>query len=155
MARRMTAMTLREAGPAALITGLSALVLIGTRTLPGWDGFTPGPGFFPRIVGVAGLALAAAEIVQQLRARTVVGDALEDGALRRVGLTVFGLAALAVLAPLIGMSVGIALFMLFMLVVALKRPLLASVATAVGVAIAVELTFVRWLGVPLPEPFFL
>lgn len=150
----MAGIGLREAAPAALIAALAVAVLAGTTSLSMWDGFTPGPGFFPRLVGVAGLGLAAAELWAARRVAPAGPWRPETGAVQRVGLTVLGMVGLAVLAPVLGMSPALAVFMLFMLTAALRRPVWPSLATAVGFAAAVEVVFVRWLGIALPPPFF-
>jgi hypothetical protein len=148
-------MTLRDAAPGALMIVLAGLVLAGTWSLTAWDGFTPGPGFFPRIVATAGFALGVADLIVSRGGSSDPAAGLDGGGWWRVGSTIFALAAVAVLTPALGMSPAIGLFTLFMLTAGLRRPLVASLATAVGVAVALELIFVSWLGVPLPRPFFL
>ena len=148
-------MTLRDAAPGAMIILLAGFVLAGTWSLTVWDGFTPGPGFFPRIVAAAGLALGVADLIAARGGTSEPALGLDGGGWWRVGSTIFALAAVAVLTPMLGMSPAIGLFTLFMLIAGLRRPAVASVATAVGVAVSLELIFVSWLGVPLPRPFFL
>jgi hypothetical protein len=148
-------MTLRDGAPGALIILLAAFVLAGTWSLTAWDGFTPGPGFFPRIVATAGFALGAADLIASRDRPSDPSLRLDFGGWWRVGTTIFALGAVAVLTPSLGMSPAICLFTLFVLAIGLRRPLGASLATSVGVATALELIFVSWLGVPLPRPFFL
>ncbi len=71
----------------------------------------------------------------------------------RVGASFAALVALAVGIPLIGFVPMLAVFMLAMLLVVLRCPLVPSVSSAVIVAGLVHVVFIRWLAVPLPMPF--
>jgi hypothetical protein len=63
------------------------------------------------------------------------------------------LVALAIGIPLAGFVPMLAAFVLTMLFVVLRKPILPSLLAAVIVAGFVHLVFVRWLSVPLPMPF--
>jgi hypothetical protein len=99
--------------------------------------------------------LGVADLIAARGGASDPAPGLDGGGWWRVGSTIVALAAVAVLTPVLGMSPAIGLFTLFMLTAGLQRPPVASLATAIGVAVALELIFVSWLGVPLPRPFFL
>lgn len=142
-----------EAVPALFMVAASLVVILGTRTLDIWDGFTPGARFFPLIVGGLGLLLAALLLWQQWRGTdTGLVDRTERSALVRVGLTLAGLVAMAAGAPLIGLLPMLTLFSLFMLLGALRQPLVPSVITTGVISGGAYIVFVRMLAVPLPAP---
>jgi hypothetical protein len=137
------------------MAGLSVLVLAGTAALPAWADFTPGPGFFPRVIGAAGLGLAAADLAAALRGAAALGEGPGAAGLARVWLSVAGMAGFAALAPVLGMVPAVAALMAFLLTVVLRRRLLPSLAATAIVTLAIEAVFVRWLGVALPASPFL
>lgn len=140
--------------PGLFLIALSLGVILGTRGLAVWDGFTPGARFFPLVVGGLGLLLAALLIWQQWRG-TDPGqiDRPDRAALVRVGLTIVALSALALGAPRIGMVPMLAVFSLFILLVVLRQRFLPSIVTAAVIAGGTHLVFARLLAVPLPAPF--
>ncbi|WP_374427468.1 tripartite tricarboxylate transporter TctB family protein [Tabrizicola sp.] len=143
-----------DLAPGLFLIALSLGVILGTSGLAVWDSFTPGARFFPLVVGGLGLLLAALLFWQQWRG-TDPGqvDRPDRAALVRVGLTIAGLAALALGAPRIGMVPTIAAFSLFILLVVLRQRLLPSVVTTAVIAGGTHLVFARLLAVPLPAPF--
>ena len=119
----------------------------------------PGSGFFPLVLGLALMALAAGHGVHIYRARpkaaaveTPAAPAAPggDGATRRVVLFVAGvIAAVALLQPL-GYVLSSFLLMLVLLRI-LGLRLWYSVAIALLSAAACYVVFVRWLKIPLPS----
>jgi hypothetical protein len=143
-----------EMVPAAFMIAASLAVILGTRELAVWDGFTPGARFFPLFVGGIGLVLAALLLWQQWRgADTGMVDRPERTALVRVLLTVASLVAMAAGAPLLGLVPMLALFSLFTLLVVLRQPVLPSVVATTVIAGGTYVVFVWMLGVSLPSPF--
>jgi hypothetical protein len=142
-----------EAVPALFILALAAGVFFGTAGLNYWDGVTPGARFFPAILALVGTAVALLLLWAQARGfeRVEVEPLASEGALR-VGLTIAALVALAGGVPLVGFVPMLAVFVLGVLLLILRRPVLPSLATAVIVAGFVHVVFVRWLAVPLPMP---
>jgi hypothetical protein len=142
-----------EAVPALFILALAAGVFFGTAGLNYWDGVTPGARFFPGILALVGTAVALFLLWAQARGfeRVEVEPLSSEGALR-VGLTIAALVALAGGVPLVGFVPMLAVFVLGVLLLILRRPVLPSLATAVIVAGFVHVVFVRWLAVPLPMP---
>ena len=121
----------------------------------------PGSGFFPLVLGLALMALAAGHGVQLYLARpkaaapeapTAPAPAPEgDGATRRVVLFVAGvIAAVALLQPL-GYALSSFLLMLVLLQILGIRHWYASVAIALASAAVCYVVFVHWLKIPLPS----
>lgn len=121
---------------------------------------TPGTGFFPFVLGLALMALAAGHGVELYLARpkaaapqTPAAPAAPagDGATRRVALFVAGMiAAVALLQPL-GYVLSSFLLMLVLLQILGIRHWYASVAIALVSAAVCYVVFVRWLSIPLPS----
>jgi hypothetical protein len=142
-----------EAVPALVILALAAAVFLGTAGLNYWDGPTPGARFFPAALAIAGTVVALLLLWAQWRGyeRVEIEPLARDGGIR-VAASVAALVALAAGVQVIGFTPMLAAFVLGMLLVVLRRPLLPSLATALIVAGFVHLVFVRWLSVPLPMP---
>lgn len=145
-------MRIGEVAPAITMIALSAVVALGTWSLGLWDGFTPGPAFVPILVSTIGVALAALRLFE---ARLSPSGGLRDWpdrpTLTSIALTVIGLAAFAILAPLIGMIAAAVMLTGFLLIGVLRQPLLPSllaVAVTTGMIYAI---FVWWLGLRLPQ----
>jgi putative tricarboxylic transport membrane protein len=120
-----------------------------------------GPGFFPRIVGIAGLALTLWSLVAAVRAPADEDEvvALEDevgdadlGKHPRL-LAVMVLAAFAFLVTLVslGAIVSSAVFLLVMLFLLNRQHVLLNVAVALGLPLALYLLFQTLLNAGLPE----
>lgn len=149
-------MRLTEAAPALFMIALAGAILFGTAGLSYWTGVTPGPRFLPVWLSALGVLVAVAFLVA-LRRGEAGGelDLPDRAAAGRVGLTVLAMVCLPLITPIIGMVLAVALLVAFLLLVVLRQPLVASLATTAIVALGVELIFVRWLRVPLPSPAFL
>ncbi len=144
------------AAPALFMICLALGVVLGTSGLKLWDGFTPGPRFFPAWLAGAAIVLSGLLLLtQRLGTDGARLDLPEPGGTGRVLAVLAGLIALALIVPLAGMVPALALFMLYLLLWVLRAPVLPSIGTTVLVTAAIELIFSRWLGVPLPAPFFL
>ena len=145
----------------AMTAALSLQLPLGTPRLPG-------SGFFPLVLGLALMALAAGHGVKIYRARpkaaapqtpaaprtpVAPGAAApgDDGATRRVVLFIAGvIAAIALLQPL-GYSLSSFLLMLVLLQILGIRRWYASGAIALASAAACYVVFVHWLKIPLPS----
>jgi hypothetical protein len=141
--------------PALFMLVVALGILLGTSGLRFWDGFTPGPRFFPGWLAGLGVVLALGLLITQSRGTDAAE--MELPTLRGVivvGKTMAGLVALALLAQPLGMVPALALFALFMLLGVLRAPLLPSLLTTTIIAGGIEGIFVRWLAVPLPAPAF-
>lgn len=120
----------------------------------------PGSGFFPLVLGLALMALAAGHGVQLYLARAKAA-ALQapsapaapegDGATRRVALFVAGVIAAVVLLKPLGYALSSFLLMLVLLQILGIRRWYTSVAIALVSAAVCYVVFVRWLSIPLPS----
>lgn len=151
-------MRISDVVPALFILALSALAVFGTWGLGYWSETTPGPAFLP--YWVAGLAVPVV-ILQLVEAWRDAGADAGSGAkwpdkraLMRALLAFGGLVAIALLTPLLGMVPSIVLFIAFLLLIVLQRPLWPSLATVVITSGVIQGIFVWWLGLPLPVGAF-
>lgn len=139
--------------PAAFILALSVLVLFGSWGFAYWTETAPGPAFLPYWLAGAGFVLFGLRLIEVWRegGNDDAGSPWpERAALLRVILTFAGLIAIPILSPVLGMLPGVVLFMGFLLIVLLRRPLLPSLATIAVTGGIIYVIFVLWLGVPLP-----
>lgn len=140
-----------DVAPAAVMLGLSAVVLAGTRDLPYWVDFTPGPAFLPRWIAGAGGLLSVILLIQAWRAGgTARPEWPEKAGAIRVLLTTGGLILCVPLAPILGFVATTVVFMVGMLVGILRRRPFPSLVTAVGTGGLIHVVFVWWLRVGLP-----
>jgi putative tricarboxylic transport membrane protein len=145
-----------EALPAVFLIIVSALVLFGTGTLTYWADITPGPRFFPVWIAGISIVLSVALLVQLRRGTdTGVTEMPDRSAFVRIALTIAGMVAFAIVAPLIGMVAAVVAFMLFVLVGVLRQRVLSSAIAVAIIAGAIEFIFVRTLKIALPPTPFL
>jgi putative tricarboxylic transport membrane protein len=140
---------------ACVMLALSGLVLVETGDLAYWAEFAPGSAFAPIWVAGAGIVLALALLVSALRGGDDVRADLPDrSGLARVLATLAGLWLVIVATPLLGLLTAATLFVAFLLLLVLRRPVLPSLlATAMTIALVAGV-FVGWLNVSLPKgPF--
>lgn len=147
-------MRISDVVPAMFILALSALAVFGTWRLGYWSETTPGPAFLPFwVAGIAVLVviLRLVEAWRDAGADAHVGAEWPDRpALVRASLAFGGLVAIALLTPLLGMVPSVVLFIAFLLLVVLRRPLWPSLATVAITGGVIQGIFVWWLGLPLP-----
>jgi putative tricarboxylic transport membrane protein len=142
----------RDVLSGAVLAALGMFILSEAR---GWsyigpDG--PGPGFFPTWYGIAMIALSLALVVKAAvrpdpEARTPIDW---RGTGRALGTWAAFAGSIALMAPL-GFPVSFALLTLFVVVVVMGKPLLAGLATAIGLAAGFWGVFTAALGVELPK----
>lgn len=143
-----------EAIPALFMLVLAAGVYFGTAGLNYWDGPTPGARFFPAILAGTAVVVAFLLLLAQWRGiESVDVDDFTTLGSARVGASFAALAALAFGIPVLGFVPMLSAFVLVMLLVVLRQPVVPSLLAAVIVAGFVHFVFVRWLSVPLPMPF--
>ena len=134
-------------GVVVLLFGLS--VVIFSMQLPYMSEFGPGPGFLPLWLGIGIAGCAVAVILKVLRKRDLVEAFIKPQT--RVGLQMLGLIVCAfLLLPLLGFSVGLALFAATAMRLIGKHGMLACGLTAVGAAIGINVIFGLWLEIPIP-----
>ncbi len=140
-----------EAAPALVMLGLSVGVIVGTRQLPVWSEFTPGPAFAPLWIAASGIVVS---ILLLIKAWRPAGAARIEWPGRtaavRIVLTTVGLVASVFLAPYLGIVSTSGLFTLGMLLGILRRSLVWSVTTALCTAGLIWGVFIYWLAVALP-----
>ncbi|HEX2256980.1 MAG TPA: tripartite tricarboxylate transporter TctB family protein [Afifellaceae bacterium] len=136
--------------PGALVLAVSAAVFVETRHLTYWSDTAPGAGFFPAWVISAGLVLFLLQLAEAWRSQHAIAQWPDGSALVRAGLTYGGLIALGLMAPVVGMLPSIVLFVLFLLIGILRRPIWPSLAATVITVGVIYVIFVSWLGIALP-----
>jgi putative tricarboxylic transport membrane protein len=138
-----------------LIIGLSGFVIWATSGLTYLQRIIPGPGFMPYWVAVIGIIFGGLLLLVTLLTR-------EDGRLTwpepRVALRNFVAFVALCLVPLsseyIGFLSAAVLFMLFSLLVVLRKPLLPTLLSVAVIGALVHFLFNVWLSVRLPTgPF--
>lgn len=145
---------------AHLITAVTMLVLCVSLVIAGyqllyWDGFAPAAGFAPIWVGIAGVVLSGLMLFEiGTRGYPDESSLPNRHETFRVGATILGLWAFVAATPWLGMIPTALIFMIFMLLVVLRRPPLVSIATAAGTSLLVYGIFVLWLKVPLATGIF-
>jgi putative tricarboxylic transport membrane protein len=147
-----------EAAAAAVLLAAGAIVASAARTLPYWQGYAPGPGFFPLWLGILLAAAAAIELARALVPRapaaTGIDDASADLEIRLTGrtaiLAVLSVAAALLVIPL-GFVLAIGVFVALASWVLAPQARLANAAATLGIPFGIWLIFAAWLGVPLPR----
>jgi len=134
-------------GVAVLLFGL-AIVFFSSQ-LPYSSEFGPGPGFLPFWlgIGIAGCAVLVLMKILKQRNRTEVFFK----PLTKLGVQMLVMIVIAfLLLPLLGFSVGLALFAATAMRAIGKHPMLMCGLTAIGTAIGIHFVFGEWLSIPLP-----
>jgi len=117
--------------------------------MPAGDAGAPGPGYFPRALG---LLLAIASIVliaRALRLRNGADEAIALGN-RDIAITLLALLVLGLVFEFVGYLIAATLFMLALLRAFSRLGWIASTVAAVASAVASYALFVKLLGVTLP-----
>lgn len=152
--RRRTALRLTDAAPAVVMLVLSVVITTDTLPLGMWQGFTPGPAFFPVLIAGFTAILAA-----QLLLKAWLGPAPEAtdwpgiAVLRTIGLVYAGLLGFFFLTPVLGMIPAITLFLLTVMIGILRQPAVGSLIASAVTTVLIYVVFVLWLGLPLPKGF--
>jgi len=136
---------------AAVMLVLAALVVAGTPELDFWDEVGPGSRFMP--VWVAGVT-AVLSLLLMLEARRRAGDPVDwpdRAGLRRVASTFAGIIAFVLAAPWLGFVVTTALFVVALLLIVERRPLLPSLVSGLVTAALIHAIFIAWLSIALPK----
>lgn len=143
-------MRLINAAPAVLMLVLSGVMVVATLPLGVWNGFTPGPAFFPILISIFASALAVLLLLGIWRGESVGTNWPSRPVLATVGSVYAALIAFAVLTPVLGMLPSIALFLVVVMVVLLRQPVIGSLVAAAVTTALIYIVFVRWLALPLP-----
>ena len=141
-------MTRADVVAGAVLATLFAAMAWQATTMTYGTEFAPGPGFTPLWLGVIGAILA---LTLAVRARRASGlPPAEPRAEMRVALSVVGIAVVAMAAPVIGLVLAIAAYLLFFTLVIERLRLRVGLASSAGTAGLVYLVFERSLNVPFP-----
>lgn len=140
---------------ACVMLALSGIVLVETWGLGYWAEFAPGSAFAPVWVAGAGIVLSILLLVEALRGDDdVPADLPTRPAMLRVLGTLAGLWFVIVATPLLGLLTAATLFIVYLLLVVLRRPLLPSLFTTAATMALVAGVFVAWLNIAFPKgPF--
>ena len=136
---------------AAVMLVLAALVVAGTPELDVWDDVGPGSRFMP--VWVAGVTAVLSSLLV-LEARRRAADPVDwpdRTGLRRVASTFAGIIAFVLAAPWLGFVVTTALFVVALLLIVERRPLLPSLVSGLVTAALIHAIFIAWLSIALPK----
>ena len=137
--------------PGLLILILSIVVLLGTWPLSYWSGTAPGPGFLPVWLALGGTVLFVLQCVEAFRSRDgLLNDWPDGSALARPLASIIGLTAFGVFLPILGTLLTAALFVIFVLIFVLQRPIWPTLLTTAIILAVLEMVFARWLSIPLP-----
>ena len=137
-----------------ILLAFAAAYGAGSAQYPYWAPHGPGSGFFPRWLALAMGILAVLLVAGTARATEGPTDwrLLPAGhGLRRLLAVLAATLALIALLNHLGMTLGIALFLLVVLRLVEGYGWGASLAIAVATAVANYLVFTLWLRVPFPE----
>jgi putative tricarboxylic transport membrane protein len=134
-------------GGVVLLFGLGVIVF--SLQLPYSSEFGPGPGFLPLWLGIGMAGCAVAVILKVLKKHDRTEAFIKPQT--RVGLQMLGLIVGGfLLLPVLGFSVGLALFTATAMRLIGKHGMRACALTAVGAAIGIHYIFGEWLSIPLP-----
>ena len=135
-----------ELALALVFAALGALWVVKGASMPLWQGFAPDSGFLPLIYGVVLVVLAAAVLVQLVRAK----DERRGEAIRKPLVVLGALIAAVAALPLAGFVISVFALLLFLYRAVERLPLVASVVVSGATTGFLYLIFKTWLGVPLP-----
>ena len=134
-------------GVVVLLFGLS--VVFFSSQLPYTSEYGPGPGLLPLWLGVGLAGCAIAIILKALK--TLDRSEAFFKPRTRVGIQMLAMIVVAfLLLPLLGFSVGLAVFAAASMRIIGKHGILACALTFVGAAIGIHFIFGEWLSIPLP-----
>jgi putative tricarboxylic transport membrane protein len=135
-------------GVVVLILGLA--VIYFSLELEYYSEFGPGPGFLPLWIGVVLIGCAIFGIINVLRKHDKIGTFFRPRT--KLGLRVLIIIFIAfLLLPLLGFSIGLALFVGITMRIMGKHRWVSCSLTAVVTAICIHLVFISWLTIPLPQ----
>jgi putative tricarboxylic transport membrane protein len=124
---------------------------VGARQYPYWTPTGPGSGFLPLWLGATMAVLATGLIIRATRARGPGEAWLPAGrAFVRLVVVVAATTLFIALIPVLGMTLGTALFLVGLLRFLERHSWTATLGVAVATAGANWLVFIYWLNVPFP-----
>jgi hypothetical protein len=138
---------------AALLLAFSAAFSAGAlKNYQWWGAGGPGPAFLPFWLGLVMAGLALLLLFRSLKDPNPGEAWLPRGEPLRQMLVVLGATVLFVaLLNVLGMVIGTALYLVFLLRYLGRHAWWLTLAVGVGTAFLTWLVFVHWLRVPMPE----
>jgi len=135
-------------GVVVLILGLA--VIYFSSQLEYYSEYGPGPGFLPLWLGVVLIGCAIFIIINVLKKHDKIGTFFKPRT--KLGLHVLIIIFITfLLLPLLGFSIGLALFVGVTMRIMGKHRWVPCSLTAVVTAICIHLIFISWLTIPLPQ----
>jgi putative tricarboxylic transport membrane protein len=132
----------------AVLIGFGSFIIYQALSLPYSSEFGPGPGFFPRWVGI-GIVVCSVVMLCAYALR-------EDAGMERVRIAARALGAWSafvvalIFLPLLGFGLSLGLLTAFLILVLDRRSPWTALAVALGLSFGFHLIFVVALGVSLP-----
>jgi len=135
-------------GVIVLLLGLA--VIYFSSQLEYYSEYGPGPGFLPLWVGIIIAGCAIYVIIDVLKKHHKIGTFFKPRT--KLGLHVLVIIFITfLLLPLLGFSIGLAVFVGITMRIMGKHRWLSCSLTAVVTAICIHLVFISWLTIPLPQ----
>jgi putative tricarboxylic transport membrane protein len=135
-------------GVVVLFFGLA--VVFFSSQLSYYSEYGPGPGFLPLWVGIVIAGCAIYVIIDVLKKHDKIGTFFKPRT--KLGLHVLIIIFITfLLLPLLGFSIGLALFVGITMRIMGKHRWVSCSLTAVVTAICIHLIFISWLTIPLPQ----
>jgi len=134
-------------GVIVLLVGIGVIVF--SWDLPYMTEFGPGPSFLPRWIGAGLILCSIAVIVKILKKQDRTGIFFKPRT--REGLKMLAIIIFCfLLLPVLGFSIGFAVFSGISMRIMGKHGWLACGLTLVGIGIGIRFVFADWLSIPLP-----
>jgi putative tricarboxylic transport membrane protein len=145
-------------GAANLISGIVVLILGALITffagrLPYEAEYGPGPGFLPFWIGLALVGCAIVIIIKAVRKKSSREGRFFQAKTRQVAFVLGTLIVTFLLLPVVGLSVGLALFTGFTMRTAGRHGWILCFLVALATTVAVRIIFGRLLDIPLPKGY--
>jgi putative tricarboxylic transport membrane protein len=155
MGERVAMKSSLDVVPALIMIVLSMVTALGVGNLDYWSDYAPGPAFAPYWIAASGFILSLVLLVQtKLSDRCEKPEWPDRSAAFRILWTFLGLVFILTFSPYLGMITSILIFILFLLLVVLRRKIMPSLITTLITMALIYGVFVRWLNVALPTgPF--
>lgn len=135
-------------GVIALLLGVA--VIYFSSQMEYYSEFGPGPGFLPLWIGVVLVGCAIFIIINVLRKHDKIGTFFKPRTKQGLHVLIVIFITFLVL-PLLGFSIGLALFVGITMRIMGKHRWVSCSLTAVVTAICIHLIFISWLTIPLPQ----
>ncbi len=145
---------------------LFAFFLIGLGCYIVWTGFeygykrdtTPGPGFFPVIVGTVIVALSVVNLLRSLSGAESFEDSMELSEILKVAVITLGLLGVVLLTEYLGLTIAVSLLMLIVGFTANPSHergfLLRLLPLCIIFPLFLKISFGTFLDIPIPVGIF-